>query len=327
LEKKERGTGTIMARTNEYKSQGGSFDKLSDALSSIDELIQDVKRVGEEKEAVPEQQRSFRTVISELQNELGVCISALMSSWRELGYDPFYIYSTEEVTVKEYRRNIKFLHPEYEHVWLTEGNGKNVASELIPFIDFGLTYKYKKNKVFVSNLILDTKLNLPDFKTSLKAAHVDLEILKEDAKRVELVCENGEAAHKKLSETLTAYCGSHDVELEIQEESVPFAETPEERAQRLKKEAEVARKAEMEAKKKAEEEERAAKKKAEEEERAAKKKADREKKHARDRERKKGSSLSSSRMPHTASAPPPPPTSSSPGGRVSAPPIPPPFKK
>ncbi len=315
-----------MARSNEYKSEGGSFDNLSDALSSIDNLLDDVKKADEQREVLPVKARGFRNVISELQIELGACIAELMKSWNELDLDPLYIYSTEEVSMTEYTRHVKFLHPEYEHVWLTEGKGQDVSSLLIPFIDYGIVYDYKEQKLTVTNLLLDTKLNLPDFKTSLQAAHVDLEILKEDAKRVEVVCANGEAAHKKLSETLTRYCEAHEIELVNEEEAIPYMESPEERAARLRKEAEAKRKDELEAKKRAEEEERAAQKKAEEEERARKRL---EAKAAREAKTKDARLVSKSAGPTTGtgrSLPPPMPTSA-PGGRVSAPPIPPRLKK
>jgi chemotaxis protein histidine kinase CheA len=259
-----------MSRKNEYKSTGGSFSKPSDALSSIDKLLEDVKNEEKEEGEGTPKKRGFRTVISELQNEISGCIAELMKSWDELELDPLYIYSIEDISPKQYARNIKFIHPEYEHVWLTEGKGANVAEELIPFIDYGVVYDYKKNKVSVLNLTLDTKLNLPDFKTSREAAQVDLEILKQDAKRVELVCKNGDAAHGKLSETLTKYCNDHEIELKIEAEIIPHVESSEERAQRLQNEAEAARRDAEEEKRKAEEKQRAAKKKAQDEERKKK---------------------------------------------------------
>ncbi len=273
-----------MTRSNEYISKGGTFEKLSDAISSIDQLLQDVKRADEERGDVPKNLRTFRHVIAELQSEVDQCIAGLRKSFTELDLDPLYIYTTEEISVTSYTRHIKFLHPDYEHVWLTEGTNQNVASQLVPFINYGIEYEYPRQRITVTNLLMETRLNLPDFKTSLQAAHMNLEILKQDAQRVALVCENGEAAHKSLSQTLTAYCETHNIALEITEEVVTVMESDEERADRLRRKAEAARKAEREAKKKAEtkaakkkaEEERAAKKKAEEEERVAKKRAEEE---------------------------------------------------
>ena len=31
-----------------------------------------------------------------------------------------------------YLKTVKFIHPSYKHVWLTEGSGRDVAEELIP---------------------------------------------------------------------------------------------------------------------------------------------------------------------------------------------------
>lgn len=315
-----------MARSNEYRSEGGSFDNLSDALSSIDNLLKDVKQADENREVPHEKQRGFRNVISELQAELGACIAELMKSWDELDLDPLYIYSTEELSVTEYSRHIKFLHPEYEHVWLTEGKGQDVGSSLIPFIDYGIVYNYEQKKLTVTNLLLDTKLNLPDFKTSLQAAHVDLEILKEDAKRVEVVCANGEAAYKRLSETLRRYCDAHDLELVIEEESIPYVESPEERAARLRMEAEAKRKEEQEARKQAEEEERAARRKEEEEERIRMRAEAKAARAAKTKDQRPISRSPSGSAGAGRSLPPPMPSAVS-NVKVSAPPIPPRLKK
>ena len=256
-----------MARTNEYKTDGGAYDKLSDALISIDQLLEDVKRANEEQVAVPGKRRGFRNVIAELQNELDVCIAELRKSYTALALDPLYIYTAENISKTTYTRHIRFIHPEYQHVWLTDGNGENVASDLIPFVDYRLSYSYESQSLVVTALSMNPKLNLPGLKTSLEAAHVDLEILKQDAKRVEMVNENGEAAQKRLSEMLNTYCESHDIAFAIEEEIVPFWETDEERATRKEREAEKAKIAAQEAQRKAEEE-RAARKR-EEEERAA----------------------------------------------------------
>ncbi len=243
-----------MSRANEYKTDGGSYDNLSDALSSIDQLLEDVKRAHDAHEVAPGKQRGFRNVIAELQQELDGCISQLRASFAELALDPLYIYTSEEISKATYIRHIRFLHPEYQHVWLTDGNGGNVASDLLPFIDYCLTYNIESKSLFVAAQSMNPKLNLPGLKTSLKAAHVDLEILKQDAKRVETVNENGASAQKKLSEMLKAYCESHDIEFAVEEEIVPFWETEEQRAHRKEREAKEARLAAEEAQKKAEEE-------------------------------------------------------------------------
>ena len=289
-----------MARTNEYKTDGSEYEKLSDALSSIDELLEDVKRANEEKESIPGEQRGFRSVIAELQTELDACIGELRKSYSELDLNPLYIYTTEAISLTAYTRHIKFLHPDYQHVWLTEGKGENVASGLIPFIDYSLEYHYDAQRVAVTNLVLSPKLNLPGLKTSLEAAHMDLKILKQDAKRVEMVDENGAAAQEKLTETLKNYCESHDIEFAIDKENVPFMESTEERAERKKRELEEAKRAEQEAQKRAEEaraerireeEERAAVRRAEEEAEASRRKAEKEraeqKKAEEERARKK----------------------------------------
>ena len=243
----------IMSRTNEYKTDGGAYEDLSEALSSIDQLLEDVKRAHEEHEVVPGKQRGFRNVIAELQAELDGCITELRTSFAELAFDPLYIYTSEELSKTIYTRHIKFLHPEYQHVWLTDGNGGNVASDLLPFIDYCLTYDSESKKLAVSALSMKPKLNLPGLRTSLKAAHVDLEILKQDAQRVEIVNENGATAKNKLSEMLNSYCESHDIQFSIEEEIVPFWETEEERAARKEREAEEAKVAAEEAKRQAEE--------------------------------------------------------------------------
>lgn len=264
----------IMTRTNEYKTDGGSYDNLSDALSSIDQLLEDVKRAHDAREVAPGKQRGFRNVIAELQEELDGCIAELRVGFAELALDPLYIYTSEEISKDTYIRHIRFLHPEYEHVWLTDGNGKNVASDLLPFIDYRLTYNIASQHLVVSALSMNPKLNLPGLKTSLKAAHVDLEILKQDAQRVEMVNENGASAQKKLSEVLKRYCESHDIEFAIEEEVVPFWETEEERVARKEREADEARKAAQEAQKRAEEER--AVREAEEAALASQRKAERE---------------------------------------------------
>lgn len=332
-----------MTRTNEYKTDGGSYDNLSDALSSIDQLLDDVKRAHDAHEVVPGKQRGFRNVIAELQEELDGCIAELRNKFAELALDPLYIFTSEEISKTTYIRHIRFLHPEYQHVWLTDGNGKNIASELIPFIDYSLTYNFEIQNLVVSALSMNPKLNLPGLKTSLKAAHVDLEILKQDAQRVEMVIENGVSAQKKLSELLKRYCESHDIEFAVQEEVVPFWETEAERTARKEREVEEARKAAQEAQIRAEEEravreaeeaalasqrkaerERAAQKKAEEE-RVARIVAEeaapsaKEKSHE-EQKRKLQESLRSS-IPPMPSAPPPATRSSFP-----AIPKPPPVK-
>ncbi|MBN2341997.1 MAG: hypothetical protein JXX29_21760 [Deltaproteobacteria bacterium] len=329
-----------MARTNEYKSTGGSFSKLTDALSSIDELLEDVKRADDTQEGAPEKKRGFRDIIAELQTNIDSCVNELKHSWNDLKLDPLYIYSTEQINTTEYVRHIKFIHPEYEHVWLTEGKGQNVAKQMIPFIDYRLTYHYQNQKITVNNLLLETKLNLPDFKTSLKAAQMDLQILKEDTKRVELVSQNGTAAHKKLTEMLQLYCDSQSIEIEVAEEIIPFVETEAERSARLKKEQQEAEKAAAEAEKAAKTEAR----KAEEAEREKHRHSDLERKQkqqaaqavkdaraaaAQKRVRSAGISAKpdapttaaapNAAPPRASSAPPPPPM-----GRASAAPPPPP---
>ncbi len=327
-----------MTRSNEYISKGGTFEKLSDAISSIDQLLQDVKRADEERGDVPKNLRTFRHVIAELQSEVDQCIAGLRKSFTELDLDPLYIYTTEEISVTSYTRHIKFLHPDYEHVWLTEGTNQNVASQLVPFINYGIEYEYPRQRITVTNLLMETRLNLPDFKTSLQAAHMNLEILKQDAQRVALVCENGEAAHKSLSQTLTAYCETHNIALEITEEVVTVMESDEERADRLRRKAEAARKAEREAKKKAEtkaakkkaEEERAAKKKAEEE-RAAKKRAEEEERavrrraeeEARKQQEQAAIKTRRSSIPVPRPSTPPRPSAPTPPMVSAAPPLPP----
>ena len=234
-----------MARSNEFKLDGGAFENLSDAMRSLDDLLIDLQTTDEERQ-LPMKRRGFRYVISELQNELDACVAKLLTSWNDLNLDPLFIYSTENISKEQYEKRIRFLYPVFDNVWLTDGREKDISTELIPFIDYGLVYDHGERRLSVSNQQLITHLNFPELKSSLKAAHVDLEIVNEDAKRVAAVRESGQAAHTKLSETLTCYCNAHEIALEIEEEIVPFMESEEERALRLRKKAEAERLAKRE---------------------------------------------------------------------------------
>ncbi len=280
-------SGECMARTNEYRSTGGAFDKLSDALKSIEERLEEVKKAGEQPEENPVAAvRSFRHVIAELRRETDGALATIMKDWDALSLDPLYLYTSEDVNTLRYSRSIRFLHPVYEHVWLTEGQERDIARELLPFIDLRLSYLYEDKRAEVLVLRLDAKLNLPEFKSSREAAHVDLEMLKEDAKRVELVTGNGEAAVQRLLEGLRRYCEETMIPLDVREERTPYAESEEERLNRLQAEAEEARMAEMArlaAEEKAKRAEDEAKRHAEEEARDAAER-ERQKKAAKERE-------------------------------------------
>jgi hypothetical protein len=222
-----------VGRRNEYQQKQGAYGNPTDALMSLDERLSEVRSAEEKMETPPRELSGPRNVVAGLQSELAECLNEVTERWNDLDLDPLYAFSTEDLFSDCYIKHIKFLYPEFDNVWLTENRGRNISEELLPFIDFGIVYQFEKRRMIVFDRLLITHLNLPELKSSRMAAHVDLEMLKGDTERVAKVRENGDAARKRLRETVSRYCGFYDIEVEIEEGAVPEVEPcPEERAVR-----------------------------------------------------------------------------------------------
>ncbi len=210
-----------MTRRNEYYLKQGRYGSPTDALSSLDERLREVRSAEEKMETPPGERSGPRNVIAGLKKELEECLAEVRKRWRTLTLDPLYVFSTEDLFLDRYVNHIKFLYPVFDNVWLTESQGKNIGTELLPFIDFGILYDFEKRRVSVSDKLLRAHLNLPERKSSRVAAHVDLEMLKEDTEKAAAVRENGEEARKRLRETVKRYCSFHDIDVHIDERTVP----------------------------------------------------------------------------------------------------------
>ncbi|MBN2343162.1 MAG: hypothetical protein JXX29_14035 [Deltaproteobacteria bacterium] len=209
-----------MARTKEYQSRGGAYKKLEDALSTIDNLLEEVKKAGSESTIVHSEVRALRNVVGRLQGLFQENLASLREKWRDMGLDPVVFLSQEHISDTKYVNRIQMMHPVYDHVWVTDMHGNDLGEELMPHIVLEATYIHKQGKVVVNVQLLDVQLNLPEFKTSLEAAHMDLEIVRHDAKHVEQVTEFGNVAKRKLTEALTAFCEQSELSIEVNEFSV-----------------------------------------------------------------------------------------------------------
>ncbi len=206
-----------MSRINEYKVKGGAFADPNEAISALDSLLEDVKATDAKSAYNTETERQYHTNIVGLQDCLSKILMDVKPSWQDLGLDGSFALLKEEANRDSYKQKAVFQHPVYEHVWLTNSDGKNMAEDFLPFLYLNVEYDKEASAVNLSYAKVETKLNLPELKTSLKAAREDLELVKEEVERAGSVVTTALDTVTQATQAIRDYCSANSLNFESTE--------------------------------------------------------------------------------------------------------------
>lgn len=200
-----------MTKSNEYNIKGGSFDDAAQAVDILNSLLNEVRHSGEKTT----KQRVFRANVSGLQECIGEIIRGARGQWRESGIEDIFLHRKEDVAEKKYALKLSFEHPLYEYVWLTDKDGHNIGEELIPFLEYTVEYLREAATVRLSHSMIDAKLNLPDFKTSLEATRRDPGLLRAEAERVGKVVKAATLVQGRFTAAIRDFCNKNELKVEL----------------------------------------------------------------------------------------------------------------
>ncbi|MCP4600930.1 MAG: hypothetical protein GY847_10445 [Proteobacteria bacterium] len=226
-----------MARINEYQANGGTFENASDAISALENYLKDVRSTLDRSSTTLDKERRYRTSISGLKECLKGIVDSSLANWKDIGLDASFVQEVEAIQKERFVKQLMFRHPVYEHVWLTDSNGNNVAEELLPFLVYELEYIKPKELIKVSSEQLNAKLNLPELRTSIKAAGDDIEVVKKEAEFVATVLNTALETRNKISTALEEFCKEHALKLEGSDTQVDSSKPKEEVKDKAKDEA------------------------------------------------------------------------------------------
>ncbi|MDJ0764170.1 MAG: hypothetical protein QNJ97_14405 [Myxococcota bacterium] len=207
-----------MSRSNEYKVTGGAFADPNEAINALDSLLEDVKRTDAKSSFNIEQERQYRANITELQGCFDKIFSEAKQDWKDIGLDGAFSLVSDDVSPDKFKRQALFQHPIYEHVWLTDPSGKNMSEELHPFLRFSMEYDKSKSTVAVSFTKVETKLNLPELRTSIKSVRDDLELVKQEVERVGTVVNTALDVVTRITSGVRELCNANQLKLNLNED-------------------------------------------------------------------------------------------------------------
>ncbi len=212
-----------MSRINEYEVKGRAFKEASEAVEALNSLLEDVEATDAKCAFRVESDRQYHTNILGLQGCMEKVLEEVKPQWVEAGLDGTFALAREESGPESYTNKAVFLHPVYEHVWLTDSDGKNMAEELLPFMYMNLEYDKETNAVKFSITEVKTKLNLPELKTSLKNARQDLELVREEVERAGTVVSTALDTVFQATDAIREYCNEHQLDFETSDVSTEAA--------------------------------------------------------------------------------------------------------
>jgi bifunctional DNA-binding transcriptional regulator/antitoxin component of YhaV-PrlF toxin-antitoxin module len=218
-----------MARINEYKANGGTFADVEEAISALENFLEEVQKTEDDSSKKLDKARRYRSNVSGLKDCFLDTINYFTGHWRDLGLDNSFIQVSEEIQPDRFAETVMFRHPVYEHIWLTDPKGKDVGEELLPFLTYNLEYQKQQDKVTVLVERTDTKLNLPELKTSVKTAREDIELVKKETELAGTVCNAAKDVMDKLTEELRRFCDGERLTLESSA-STDISKSPKKRA-------------------------------------------------------------------------------------------------
>lgn len=198
-----------MSRINEFKTTTSQFENVSDALKALDDLIKEVNERKRDTEGKCESTSVYRSHVGGVKQCIDSVIENSLDSWKSLGLDLSFCQKSEKLTKDEYRCVMLFVHPVYEQIWISDSDGRNVAEEYIPFLEFDVEYIKKSRKIAIGRAVLDKKVHLPELSSAYSAIQSDLEKIKEEALRVEAINKAAFSAVDQLTDEIAKYCGEH----------------------------------------------------------------------------------------------------------------------
>ncbi len=174
----------IMSRTNEFKAQSESFERIDAAITALDSLLQDVDKSREACSSLTEAERRYRKIASGLKDSVDEAIASCTDEWDQHGLDSSFFLRNEKIEEDTFTYVIRFIHPVYEHLWLTTSDGHNVCEELMPFLEITLEYSKYASQVKITTMQLETTFHLPEMRASIRSSQEDLEVIKQEAQRI-----------------------------------------------------------------------------------------------------------------------------------------------
>ncbi len=214
-----------MARVNEFKTNGGAFADPNEAINALESYLEEIEQTGDESTTKIDKDKNYRNNISGLKTCFSNIVSKSLSQWKKLGLNMSFVQVAEEIQQERFTEQVSFRYPVYEHVWLTDPDGKDVGEGLLPFLVYDLEYIKEDGRVVVSVSRLDTRLNLPELRTSLKAAREDLDLVKKETEFVSTVHRSAEEMSGKFTAALEQFCTKEKLTWEASDSAASTLDT------------------------------------------------------------------------------------------------------
>ncbi|MCP4677391.1 MAG: hypothetical protein GY854_18130 [Deltaproteobacteria bacterium] len=209
-----------MARVNEFKTNGGAFADPNEAMNALESYLEEIEQTGDMSITKLDREKNYRSNISGLKNCFSNIVGKSVSQLKKLGLNTSFIQIAEEMQQERFAEQVSFRYPVYEHVWLTDPDGKDVGEELLPFLVYNLEYIKEEGRVTVSVVRLNTKLNLPELRTSFKAAREDIDLVRKETEFVATVHRSAEEMSGKFTAALEQLCAKENLQWEASDSAV-----------------------------------------------------------------------------------------------------------
>lgn len=214
-----------MSRTNEFKIKSEAFGGIEAAISALDSLLNDVSKSREACSNLTESERRYRKNASGLKDSIDAAIAACADQWIPYDLDSSFFLREERLENEIFTYVVSFIHPVYEHLWLTTPEGENVCESLMPFLSLTLEYSKYSAEVKLTTMQLETTFHLPNLRASIRSSQEDLEIIKQEAERINNCITAAIDTQEKMVEAVQGFCG--EVGLKIDKKGdVPMRPEP-----------------------------------------------------------------------------------------------------